>query len=239
MRLCSTVAPLRSAQHAICCMLLPGTRATTTHATSPFTTAAPPTSFLVSRRQLAPPSREVAPSRCRQPMRPVAARGTTSLSSAAGRRRSRHSNFTSAPPLRHTTGSAPCLLPDAERCHCCAAGAVQALSDASVLHWAQMPPPLTNSLHPQAGCLSPPVRSPRAAPSHLRCPTTVESPSRCSSPRHPLLTRRVRHSAMATSSSSVSHSSERASPPWLSSRAVVTRRTEPELVVPFVVPKPP
>jgi hypothetical protein len=47
-----------------------------------------------------------------------------------------------------------------------------------------------------------------------------------------------RRSAMSTSSSSVSHSSECASPPWLSSHAAATRRTEPELVVPFIVPKP-
>jgi hypothetical protein len=84
----------------------------------------------------------------------------------------------------------------------------------------------------------------RAPPWHC----ASEEPHPCSA-RHPsLLARRSRRSTMATSSSSVSHSSERTPPPWLSSRTVVTCQTEPELlirtsqepklIVPFVVPKP-
>jgi hypothetical protein len=58
-----------------------------------------------------------------------------------------------------------------------------------------------------------------------------EEPRPCS-PRHPpLLARWSRRSAMATSRSSVSHSSERTSPPWLSSRTAATHRTEPELLI--------
>jgi hypothetical protein len=53
-----------------------------------------------------------------------------------------------------------------------------------------------------------------------------EVPRPCSPCRPQLLARRSRHSAMATSSSS-----ERASPPWLSSRAAATRRIEPELLI--------
>jgi hypothetical protein len=84
----------------------------------------------------------------------------------------------------------------------------------------------------------------RAPPWHR----ASEEPHPCSARRPSLLARQSRRSAMATSSSSVSHSSERTSPPWLSSRTVVTCRTEPELliranqepklIVPFVVPKP-
>jgi hypothetical protein len=58
-----------------------------------------------------------------------------------------------------------------------------------------------------------------------------EEPCPCSPCRPQLLARRSRRSAMATSSSSVSHSSERASLPWLSSCTTATHRTEPELLV--------
>jgi hypothetical protein len=60
-----------------------------------------------------------------------------------------------------------------------------------------------------------PVSAIRAPP---RCRAS-EEPLPCSLCHPPLLACRSRRSATATSSSSVSHSSERASPPWLSSRA--------------------
>jgi hypothetical protein len=72
-----------------------------------------------------------------------------------------------------------------------------------------------------------------------------EEPCPCSPCRPQLLARWSHRSTVATSNSSVSHSSERASPPWLSSRAVATHQTELELLVrasqdpELIVPKPP
>jgi hypothetical protein len=108
------------------------------------------------------------------------------------------------------------------------------------------PPPCTGVLVRATLSASTPRNCLRVGLCLSHAATRHDAVPRPCSPCHPqLLARRSRHSALATSSSSVSHSSERASLPWLSTRIAATRRTEPELLVhagqdpELVVPKPP